>query len=92
MNAPSNVKRTAPQGDGCPHTLSTAVHEALEHYFEQLAGHEPDNLYDMVMEEVERPLLECVMEHSGGNQTRAAQFLGLNRGTLRKKLKQYGIE
>lgn len=93
MNAQLDAKRHPPHGEARPdHTLSSAVHAALEHYFEKLAGHEPDNLYAMVMEEVERPLLECVMLHSGGNQTKAAQFLGINRGTLRKKLKQYGIE
>lgn len=80
------------QDEGSDHTLAKAVRAALEQYFAQLGGHEPDDLYRMVIEEVERPLLECVMRHSGGNQTRAAQYLGLNRGTLRKKLRQYDIE
>ena len=71
--------------------LGHAVKIALQLYLEQLDGHEPDELYRMVMEEVERPLFECVMAHCGGNQTKAAKYLGLNRGTLRKKLKQYGL-
>ena len=72
--------------------LAEAVRQALERYFEHLDGHAPGELYRMVIEEVERPLLECVMRHCGGNQTKAAEHLGINRGTLRKKLKQYGLE
>jgi Fis family transcriptional regulator len=72
--------------------LASAVRCALDHYFERLDGHQPDDLYRMVLEEVERPLLECVMRHCDGNQTRAAQYLGLNRATLRKKLRHYDID
>ncbi|HEV56971.1 MAG TPA: DNA-binding transcriptional regulator Fis [Phycisphaerales bacterium] len=72
--------------------LAEAVKQALERYFEHLDGHAPGELYRMVLEEVERPLLDCVMRHCGGNQTRAAEHLGINRGTLRKKLRQYGLE
>ena len=72
--------------------LAEAVKCALERYFEHLDGHAPGELYRMVIEEVERPMLECVMRHCGGNQTRAAEHLGITRGTLRKKLKQYGLE
>ena len=49
-------------------------------------------LYRLVMAEVERPLLEVALKHADGNQTRAAKVLGINRATLRKKLRQYGIE
>ncbi|MGH8500924.1 MAG: DNA-binding transcriptional regulator Fis [Gammaproteobacteria bacterium] len=72
--------------------LCTAVKIAMSLYFDQLNGHQPDGLYRLVIEEVERPLLETLMNHCDGNQTRAAQCLGLNRGTLRKKLKHYGLE
>ncbi|EHQ52225.1 MULTISPECIES: DNA-binding transcriptional regulator Fis [Ectothiorhodospira] len=72
-------------------TLAKAVHQALDDYFAHLDGHEPDNVYRLVMEEVERPLLASVLRHCDGNQSRAAQYLGLNRGTLRKKLRQYGL-
>lgn len=72
--------------------LSDCVRNALENYFEHLDGHGTQDLYRMVLEEVERPLFHCVMEHLGGNQTRAAEVLGISRSTLRKKLAQYDIE
>ncbi len=72
--------------------LRDCVREALENYFGHLDGHPATDLYRMVMTEVEQPLLVTVMRHAGGNQTRAAEMLGMNRGTLRKKLKQYDIE
>ncbi len=71
--------------------LGNAVKVAMQKYFRQLDGHEPDELYNLVLTEVERPLLESVMDYCRGNQTKAAQCLGLNRGTLRKKLKQYDL-
>ena len=72
--------------------LSDCVRNALENYFDHLNGHGTQDLYRMVMAEVERPLLNCVMEHLGGNQTRAAEVLGISRSTLRKKLALYGID
>lgn len=72
--------------------LRDCVRNALESYFEHLDGHPTADLYQMVLNEVEQPLLETVLKHAGGNQTRAAGMLGINRGTLRKKLKQYHIE
>ncbi|MCC5903867.1 MAG: DNA-binding transcriptional regulator Fis [Halomonas sp.] len=74
-----------------PQPLREAVEAAMRRYFEHLDGSQATDLYAMVMAEVEAPLLACVMEHTDGNQTRAADALGLNRGTLRKKLKQYGL-
>ncbi|TNH15880.1 DNA-binding transcriptional regulator Fis [Halomonas sp. BL6] len=74
-----------------PQPLREAVETAMRRYFEHLDGSQTSDLYAMVMAEVEAPLLACVMEHTDGNQTRAADVLGLNRGTLRKKLKQYGL-
>ncbi|PPC91827.1 MAG: Fis family transcriptional regulator [Methylobacter sp.] len=71
--------------------LSTHVKIAVEHYFSQLKDHEITNLYDLVINEVEKPLLEATLEHSGYNQSKAAKTLGLSRSTLRKKLDQYGI-
>lgn len=68
------------------------VTEALATYFRHLNGHNCEGLYKLVLAEVEQPLLEAVMEYCGGNQTRAAQVLGINRGTLRKKLQQYGLD
>ncbi len=72
-------------------SLADCVRDALESYFDQLDGHETSNLYQLVMEEMERPLLHTVMEHTGGNQTRAAALLGISRSTLRKKLAHYHL-
>lgn len=63
----------------------------MQRYFEHLDGGETTDLYAMVIAEVEAPLLTSVMAYTEGNQTRAATLLGLNRGTLRKKLKCYGL-
>jgi Fis family transcriptional regulator len=76
-------------GKGVP--LRTQAEEALQCYFEALNGHKPAQLYDLVMREVEEPLFKVVMGHVQGNQSRAATILGINRGTLRKKLKEFGI-
>lgn len=71
--------------------LSECVETALKDYFEQLNGHSTANLYDMLLAEVEAPLFKATLEYTNGNQSRAAEILGLNRGTLRKKLKAYGL-
>jgi Fis family transcriptional regulator len=63
----------------------------VERYFAQLGGHQAEGLYELVLGEVEAPLLASVLRHTQGNQSRAAEILGINRGTLRKKLKAYGI-
>lgn len=72
-------------------SLRGSVEQAMENYFQHLDGQPVSNVYDMVLAEVEAPLLEVVLKYTRHNQTRAAQVLGLNRGTLRKKLKQYGL-
>ena len=71
--------------------IGDAVHTALEDYFSLLSGQHPESLYELVISEVERPLFKCVMFHCDGNQTKAARMLGINRGTLRKKLKLYEV-
>jgi Fis family transcriptional regulator, factor for inversion stimulation protein len=71
--------------------LSAYVRQAIDLYFVQLKGDNPVDLHAMVISEVEKPLLEAALEHSGYNQTKAAKALGLSRSTLRKKLDQYGI-
>jgi Fis family transcriptional regulator len=63
--------------------------ESLRRYFKDLNGHKPGDLYGLVLGEVEAPLFETVMEHTRGNQSQAAEILGINRATLRKKLKHY---
>jgi len=71
--------------------LSKSVEIAVENYFDTMDDQAVTDLYEMVMSEVEAPLLSCVLRHTGNNQSRTAQILGLNRGTLRKKLKKYGM-
>ena len=72
-------------------TLSTLTDEALRGYFATLNGHKPGDLYQLVIGEVEKPLLKAVLSYTKGNQSRAAEILGINRGTLRKKLKSYDL-
>lgn len=72
--------------------MARHVRKSLKEYFKDLDGEEPCcGMYDMVMDCVEKPLLEMVLERVGGNQTRAAEMLGINRNTLRKKMQQHGI-
>ena len=72
--------------------LRTMTAEALDSYFATLNGHKPGQLYDLVLREVEEPLFKAVLDYAAGNQSRAADILGINRGTLRKKLKTYGLD
>ena len=67
------------------------VQQAVEQYFIELEGENTTNLYQTILQEVERPLLEVVFKHAQGNQSKTAKILGLNRGTLRKKLQQYDL-
>lgn len=71
--------------------LHKHTEDALETYFQNLNGDRPGELYDLVIGEVERPLFEAVMNYTHGNQSQAAGILGLNRGTLRKKLRYYSL-
>lgn len=72
-------------------TLRESVELAMKNYFAQLEDESPTDIFNLVMAEVEAPLMESVMAYTQGNQTKASQVLGLNRGTLRKKLKMYGL-
>ncbi len=71
--------------------LRACVRNAIERYFDHLDGHEVRNLYQMVLAEVEEPMLEAVMHRCDGNQTRSARILGMSRSTLRKKLALYRL-
>jgi Fis family transcriptional regulator len=71
--------------------IDECVRNSLESYFRDLHGIEPDGMYDMLVRVVEKPLLEVVMARAEGNQSRAAQWLGLNRNTLRKKLVEHKL-
>ena len=66
--------------------IEACVRDSLEQYFKDLRGAEPHSLHDMIIATVERPLLEVVMKHAEGNQSKAADWLGVNRNTLRRKL------
>jgi Fis family transcriptional regulator len=72
-------------------TLEQCVRRSLEQYFSDLGGARPHALHDMVLAAVERPLLQFAMERSDGNQSAAAELLGINRNTLRKKLQEYRL-
>jgi len=65
---------------------------AMENYFSDLDGHDARNLYDLFITQVEKPMLEVVLEQTHGNMTRASRMLGLNRATLRTRLKKYGLD
>ena len=72
--------------------IEECIRENFKTYFEDLAGTEPHGLYDMLLRAVEKPLLESVLHKLRGNQSHAAQVLGINRNTLRKKMKAHGIK
>ncbi len=72
--------------------LRECVRDALDSYFQQMGDHGASDLYQLVLNEVEQPLLEKVIQHTEGNQTRAARILGISRSTLRKKLTAYNLD
>jgi Fis family transcriptional regulator, factor for inversion stimulation protein len=72
--------------------VAACVKSAMERYFNDLNGEKTTGVYEMVLHEVEKPLLEIVMRHVKGNQCRAAEILGINRNTLRKKLKTHKLD
>lgn len=72
--------------------IASCVRKAMNQYFSDLDGEIPSAIYDMVVGCVEKPLLEVVLNHAQGNQTRAAEMLGINRNTLRKKMQAFGLK
>ncbi|MCE3262389.1 MAG: Fis family transcriptional regulator [Pseudoduganella sp.] len=72
-------------------SIQEVVQKSLEDYFNDLGEQQASNVYDMVVMTVERPILEVVMTRADGNQSHAAQMLGINRNTLRKKLQEHGL-
>ena len=71
--------------------IEECVRESLESYFKDLHGVDPQGMYDMILNVVERPLLDVVMKHAEGNQSKAAEWLGINRNTLRRKLLEHRL-
>lgn len=95
-NVSENKTHLAPNGDGTAraagdNALGNMAQDALQQYFRTLNGHKPEGLYDLVIGEVEKPLFRAVLDYTGGNQSMAATILGINRGTLRKKLRLHGL-
>jgi len=74
-----------------PMHIAECVRDNLKGYLSDLGSSEPDSMYDMLINVVEKPLLEVVMQHADHNQSKAAQWLGLNRNTLRKKLLEHKL-
>jgi Fis family transcriptional regulator len=89
--ASATTVRNLPKRERRKQPLRACVQSALELYFADLEGHRANRVYDMVIGQVEQAMLESVMQHVRSNQTRAAEVLGINRSTLRKKLKLYGL-
>ncbi|MCW5665977.1 MAG: Fis family transcriptional regulator [Piscinibacter sp.] len=71
--------------------IEECIRENLESYFKDLRGVEPTAMYEMILRVTEKPLLEVVMKHAEGNQSRAAEWLGINRNTLRRKLLEHKL-
>jgi Fis family transcriptional regulator len=89
--SPFSTTVTTPSQTQAQKPLRDSVKQAVNKYLKQLDNTNIENLYELVMAEVEAPMLEEIMTFTRGNQTRASIMLGINRGTLRKKLKQYGM-
>ena len=73
------------------HPVTEVLETHLQRYLDDLGNIPPSNVYDMVISSIEKPMLELIMQHAGNNQSLAAQYLGLNRHTLRKKLLEHGL-
>ncbi|MDO8893983.1 MAG: helix-turn-helix domain-containing protein [Nitrosomonas sp.] len=72
--------------------IASCIRKAIGGYLNDLDGEKPGNLYSMVIQSVEKPLIEIAIQHTKGNQTQAAELLGINRNTLRQKMKQFQIK
>jgi len=72
--------------------LAACVRRELDQYFKDLDGETPAGIYEMVLNCVEKPMLEVILNQAGSNQSRAADWLSINRNTLRKKMAQHGIK
>ena len=75
-----------------PNEIAECIKKSLDRYFKDLRGESPHAVYDMVLKNVEKPMIETVLRQAAGNQTVAAEILGINRNTLRKKIEQHRIK
>jgi Fis family transcriptional regulator len=73
------------------HPVTEVLEVQLQRYLDDLGDIPPSNVYDMVITSIEKPMLQLIMQHAEHNQSLAAQYLGLNRNTLRKKLLEHGL-
>ena len=88
---PSATPKRLKKSPSGPQPLRDSASEAISHYLKTLDGESCSELYDMVLHQVEEPLFKAVLDYTQHNQSHAAAMLGLNRGTLRKKLRQHGL-
>lgn len=90
--AGSKKKPQKKQKERRTESIHHCVESALNLYFEDMDGHDPSDLYELILSQTERPMLEVVLKQTQGNITKSAEILGINRATLRKKLKKYDLE
>ncbi|HSW69209.1 MAG TPA: helix-turn-helix domain-containing protein [Gammaproteobacteria bacterium] len=86
-----NNNKQDPYVDPAVVSLRENVTEVMQHYFANLKGEEPRHVYDFFLDEIEEPLIASVMKFTNNNQSETARILGLSRGTLRAKLKKFGL-
>ena len=85
-----NAPRKSPRSNNG--SLCTHVRDVMEKYFSDLDGHQPTEVYELILSQIEVPLFETVLDYTGGNVSRAAEILGLNRATFRSRLKKYDMQ
>lgn len=91
--APNELNGSSPRSSSetMPVTIRSCVEQSVRRFLHDMGGHQAENLMELVLEEVERPLLREVLQWTGGNQSQAANVLGISRGTLRRKLAKYDL-
>lgn len=93
MSKAKSTKQTpADRKEPTDKCLANNVRSAMEDYFDDLDGHQAGDLYELFLQQVEKPFFDVVMQHSKGNLSQAAKILGLNRATLRSRLKKYDLD
>ncbi len=73
-------------------SLGVHVREVMQKYFSDMDGHQPTEVYELILSQIEIPLFETVLDYTDGNVSRAAEILGLNRGTFRNRLRKYDMQ
>lgn len=91
MTVVPSIDRNSEPARSEPATLRDAATRVVRRYLQDLNGTECSDLFDLMLRQVERPVLEEALRHCGGNLTRTSELLGMNRATLRKKLDEHGI-